>query len=92
MPVLAKFHGIVIRLLYDRTFGIRLHAFYGDAELVIGLKPLKIIQGDAPDWVRDWALDWARQHEAELVCGWGPVPTALRVQDRRWAAVCPTGS
>ncbi len=67
MPVLAKFGGIVIRLLIDRTFGTHFHAFYGDCELVIGVKPLRVIQGDAPFWVQDWALEWVEQYEAKLM-------------------------
>jgi hypothetical protein len=69
MPVLAKFAGIVIRLLIDRTFGTRVHAFYGDTELVIGLAPLRVIQGDAPVWVRDWVLWWVEHHPRELLLG-----------------------
>jgi hypothetical protein len=67
MPVLAKFYGIVIRMLIDRTFGTHFHAFYGDAELVIGLNPLRVIQGEAPPWVREWALDWVGHHQGKLL-------------------------
>jgi Domain of unknown function (DUF4160) len=67
MPVLAKFCGIVVRLLIDRTFGTHVHAFYGDAELVIGLNPVRVIQGDAPLWVRKWALSWVGCHRSELL-------------------------
>jgi hypothetical protein len=69
MPVLAKSHGIVMRLLIDRTFGAHFHAFFGDAELVIGLAPMRIIQGDAPAWVQDWALNWVRRHQHEVLSG-----------------------
>ncbi len=55
-----------MRLLIDRTFGTRVHAFYGDSELVIGLNPPRVIQGEAPAWVREWSLDWLRQHQREL--------------------------
>ena len=68
MPVLAKFQGIVMRMLSHRTFGTHLHAIYGEAELVIGLRPVRIIQGEAPAWVSACALEWARQHENDL-CG-----------------------
>ncbi len=34
MPVLAKFYGIVIRLMCLQNLGTRLHAFYEGAELV----------------------------------------------------------
>jgi hypothetical protein len=67
MPVLAKFYGIVIRMLIDRTFGTHVHAFYGDSELVIGLNPLRVIQGDAPSWVRDWVMWWLRWHQSDLL-------------------------
>jgi hypothetical protein len=67
MPVLAKFYGIVIRMLTNQTFGTHFHAFYGDSELVIGLNPLRVIQGEAPSWVRDWALDWVRHYQSELL-------------------------
>jgi hypothetical protein len=64
MPVLAKFYGIVIRMLCDRTFGTHFHAFYGDSELVIGVNPLRVIQGEAPPWVREWALAWVRHYQS----------------------------
>ncbi len=66
MPVIAKFHGIVMRTLYHRTFGTHLHAIYGEDELVIGLKPVRIIQGEVPPWVKACALAWARQHEHDF--------------------------
>jgi hypothetical protein len=67
MPVIAKFGGIVIRLLVDRTFGTHIHVFYGDFELVIGLNPMRVIQGEAPAWVRDWALHWVTHHQREVL-------------------------
>ena len=70
MPVLAKFYGIVMRILIDRTFGTHVHAFFGDSELVIGLNPLRVIQGDVPAWVRDWAVNWVKRHQQELLSAW----------------------
>ena len=67
MPVIAKFCGIVLRLLTDQTFGTHVHAFYRDFELVIGLNPLRVIQGDAPSWVRGWALEWVGHHQHDLL-------------------------
>jgi hypothetical protein len=64
MPVLAKSYGIVMRMLIDQTFGTHFHAFYGDSELVIGLNPLRVIQGEAPPWVREWALDWVGHYQS----------------------------
>jgi hypothetical protein len=64
MPVLAKAYGIVMRMLIDQTFGTHFHAFYGDSELVIGLNPLRVIQGEAPPWAREWALDWVGHYQS----------------------------
>jgi hypothetical protein len=70
MPVLSKFYGIVIRMLWARPLSARFHAFYDNWELVVGIHPLMIIQGDAPHWVRDKVLEWAAQHQRELLLAW----------------------
>ena len=66
MPVLCKLHGIIIRMLTDRTFGVHLHAFYGGSEMVVGLNPLRVIQSEVPSWVEEWVLEWGRRHAAEV--------------------------
>lgn len=78
MPVLAKFRGIVIRMLIDRTFGKRLHAFYGDSELVVALDPVRVIQGDVPAWVEDQVLQWARQYQRRILPAWALDPSFAR--------------
>ena len=52
-----------MRMLINQIFGTHFHAFYGDSELVIGLNPLRVIQGEAPPWVREWALDWVGHYQ-----------------------------
>ncbi len=80
MPVLAKFHGIVMRMMCHRTFGTHLHAIYGEEELVIGLKPVRAIQGEVPPWVSDCALAWARRYEGDFH------PPLTPVEKPAWAA------
>jgi len=70
MPVISKFYGIVIRMLCTRSLGARFHAIYNDSELVVGIWPLTIIQGDAPGRVREMVLEWAGQHQQELLATW----------------------
>ena len=70
MPVIAKFYGIVIRMLFVRRLTARFHAFYGETELVVGIAPLSIIQGDAPERVQNLVLEWAQQHQTELLADW----------------------
>ena len=80
MPVLAKFYGIVIRMLFVRALGARFHAIYGNSELVVNIWPLKIIQGDAPRDVRELVLAWAAQHQQELLSAWRQCQSGLSPQ------------
>lgn len=70
MPVVSKFYGIVIRMLFIRPFVAHFHAIYENCELVVGIAPLRIIQGDAPRRVRQMVLEWASQHQQELLEAW----------------------
>lgn len=83
MPVLSKFYGIVIRLLACRSLDARIHAVYGENELVIGLWPLRVVSGDAPMRVRTMVLEWATLHQQELLMAWngclhGSMPKAIQ--------------
>lgn len=73
MAVLSKFDGIVIRMQHTPLLGARFNAFWGDAELVVGLWPVRVIQGEAPDDVRRKVLSWAFEHERELNSAWSCV-------------------
>jgi len=70
MPVIARFCGIVIRMLSLRAFGVRLHAFHGDGEMVVDLKTLRIIEGNLPEAVKELVLAWVRLHQQELLGGY----------------------
>jgi len=78
MPVISKFYGIVIRMLFLRQFGAHFHASYGDSELVVGIAPLRIIQGNAPSRVRRMVLEWAAQHQQELLEAWNHLQVSQR--------------
>jgi hypothetical protein len=70
MPVLSKFYGIVIRMLFAPSLTARFHAIYDHSELVVGLSPLLVIQGDAPPRVRALVPEWAGVHRTELLEAW----------------------
>ena len=70
MPVLSKFYGIVIRMLFIQPFTAHFHAIYENSELIVSIVPLRIIQGEAPGRVRAMVLEWAAQHEEELMQAW----------------------
>ena len=76
MPVISKFYGIVIRMLVARSFAARFHAIYGDMELVVAIDPVRIVQGDAPQRMRDMVIEWATQHQQELLEAWKQMSSA----------------
>ena len=76
MPVLAQFYGIIIRMLFVREFTAHFYAYYGEWELMIGVAPVRIIQGDAPARVRQLVLEWATQHQYELLTAWNRLAQA----------------
>jgi hypothetical protein len=80
MPVISKFYGIVIRMFVIRPFAAHFHAIYGDSELVVGIDPLRVLQGDAPRRVRAMVLEWAQQHQAELQDAWRRLGSAQGAQ------------
>jgi hypothetical protein len=78
MPVLAKFCGIVIRLLSLPSLGPRLHAFYGDDELVLNLEDLRVVSGHMPDRIARMIITWARHHRDEILAGISALPVPGR--------------
>jgi hypothetical protein len=78
MPVISKFYGIVIRMVFIQPFGAHFHAFYDNSELVVGIDPLRIIQGEAPRRMRAMVLEWAASHQQELVEAWGRLRAAQK--------------
>jgi hypothetical protein len=77
MPVLSKFYGIVIRMVFIRAFAAHFHAIYEQSELVVEIAPLRVIQGEAPLRVRDMVLEWAEVHQQELLDAWNRCGAAI---------------
>lgn len=65
-------------MLFIRPFVAHFHAIYENTELVVGVSPVRIIQGDAPARVRDMVIEWATQHQGELLAAWNRLSTAQR--------------
>jgi hypothetical protein len=70
MPVLSKFYGIVIRMVFLPEFKAHFHAFYEQSELVVGVTPITVLQGDAPARVREMVIEWANKHQIDLMEAW----------------------
>ena len=52
------------------------HELYQNWNLVVGIAPVRIINGEAPEWVRRMVLEWARLHQDELLTNWSRCGTA----------------
>jgi hypothetical protein len=48
----------------------RTFAVYGEYELIVGIQPITILQGRAPQRVRSMVLEWAALHQQELLADW----------------------
>ena len=48
MPLIAEFYGILIRMFYNDHAPPHFHAVYGEHELVVGISPIRILDGQAP--------------------------------------------
>jgi hypothetical protein len=73
-------------MLLVREFTAHFYAYYDNWELMIGVAPVRIIQGEAPARVRELVLDWATQHKYELLGAWnrlaqGRQPGAIQPLD-----------
>ncbi len=70
MPVLAKFYGVVILMLFSKSLPARFHAIYRGEEVVVEVFPLRIVDGSVPPPVADRILEWGRLHRRELLAAW----------------------
>ncbi|CAN5836666.1 hypothetical protein BH23GEM5_BH23GEM5_23900 [soil metagenome] len=67
MPLIAEFYGILIRMFYNDHAPPHFHAVYGEHELVVGISPIRILDGQAPNRVRSMVLEWSALHQTELL-------------------------
>ncbi len=70
MPVISRFYGIVIRMYYRDHAPPHFHAVYGENEVVVGIDPIAVIEGEAPNRIRSMVLEWAALHQSELRENW----------------------
>jgi hypothetical protein len=61
---------MVIRVFFSRELGVRVHAHEGESEMVLGVGPLRVLQGETSPDVRARALRWTSEHEGELLGAW----------------------
>lgn len=70
MPVISQFYGIIIRMFFNDHAPPHFHAVYRDYELIVGIQPIVVLRGRAPQRVRSMVLEWAVLHQQELLDDW----------------------
>ena len=66
MPAIAKFHGIMVRLMKLPYRGLAIYANRGEDEVVMDAGSLRVISGSAPARVVELVLQWAQAHDTHL--------------------------
>jgi hypothetical protein len=70
VPEISRFYGIIIRMFYADHAPPHFHALYGEDELIVGILPIRILDGSATRRVQSMVLEWAALHQEELVADW----------------------
>ncbi|MCH8046653.1 MAG: DUF4160 domain-containing protein [Planctomycetes bacterium] len=70
MPEISRFYGIVIKMYYNDHNPPHFHAEYGDANLVVSIESLAVIEGRLPRRATGMVMEWAAQHQTELRNAW----------------------
>jgi hypothetical protein len=70
MHTISKFYGIIIRMFYKDNAPPHFHAIYGEYELSMGISPIRILEGEAPNRMHSMILEWSALHQEELLDNW----------------------
>jgi hypothetical protein len=70
MPRLSEFYGIVIQMFHRDHSPPHFHATYGEEEALIGIDPIRVIEGKLPSRAQSLVFEWAALHQHELVADW----------------------
>ena len=70
MPTISFFYGIVIQMFWRDHGPPHFHALYGDDEVLIDLRNLRVIRGSLPRRAMALVLEWADENRVELMEDW----------------------
>ncbi len=69
MPVISRFLGIAIAILYRDHEPPHFHASYGDYEVTVSIRD-GVVTGRFPRRALQHVLEWADLHREELLANW----------------------
>lgn len=70
MPEVSRFFGIIIRMYFDDHPPPHFHAYYGEHEALVSIRPIVVIQGSLPRRAQSMVIEWAAIHQSELMENW----------------------
>ncbi len=70
MLTISVFYGILIQMFWGDHAPPHFHALYGEFEILVNIKTLKIINGTMPRRASVLVLEWASLHREELMEDW----------------------
>ena len=70
MPSISAFYGILIQMFWADHAPPHFHALYAEAEAVIDIRTLEVIEGRMPRRAMALVLEWAQQNRDALMEDW----------------------
>ncbi len=70
MPTISVFYGIMIQMFWNEHAPPHFHALYGEDEVLIDLRDLRVMRGSLPRRAMALVLEWAADHRDELMENW----------------------
>lgn len=70
MPTISMFRGIKVCIYWRDHMPPHFHAFYGDAEVLVSIEELEVIDGSFPSKQLKMLLGWAAFRQEELRENW----------------------
>jgi hypothetical protein len=83
MPELARFFGIIIRMYAEPQaphHEPHFHAYYQDAVAIVGISPIRLLNGALPTRQQRLVEAWAEIHQDELLADWQRLQRGQRPQ------------
>jgi hypothetical protein len=74
MPVISRFLGIAIAILYRDHNPPHFHAIYGEHEITVTIADGQVT-GQFPRRARSFVLEWLNLHRDELLANWARART-----------------
>lgn len=70
MPTISSFRGIKVYIYWKDHMPPHIHAYYGDAEVLVSIEELEVLEGTIPSKQLKMLLGWAAFHQDELRENW----------------------